>query len=178
MAIVQNPITGRASGLYGNVIFQTMWGLNIMRSVPTYITPNQSPERLKWQKRVQIGSSIISNCKKEILSYAPNSLKNSPFTSYFNSQILKNLTCNIDTGYCVLDKYMFLGGGKPFFARGGFNAVGITAEHIYLTMNNLSNSQYHIDNSNKFYLITFDHTMSILYYGDVITYEEMYNQFV
>lgn len=67
MAIVQNPIIGRASGKFGTAIFQTLFGQNILRTLPVEVRQSDSPalaqHRLKFAVAIAFVKSIYSFVK-------------------------------------------------------------------------------------------------------------------
>jgi hypothetical protein len=175
MAIIQNPLIGRGSGKIGNVVFTQMYGLNILKSKPLQVKRNDTKIRLEWRQKMRISSYIVRQGKNALRSYAPTSLSECPFTSYFNGQFLKNVSYDLNADHYTIDYNNFLGGGKPFFAREGVNNVEIPdSDTMFITLNDTSTSEYQMNN-NQYYVVALDSNMKVLYVGSEMTYDENNN---
>ena len=62
MAIVQNPIIGRAKNKLANVIFSTNHGANVLRSKPIAVRNPQSAAQMSQRTLIKILTSVLSNC--------------------------------------------------------------------------------------------------------------------
>lgn len=88
MAITQNPIIGRAKGKFGTAIFTTLFGQNILKSMPVTVrnpnTPAQQLVREKFLVAALFIKSIYAWCK---LAFPSSSVNMSPFAKVLQSVV-------------------------------------------------------------------------------------------
>lgn len=92
MAIVQNPITGRSSGKFGTGIFQTQFGVNILRTMPGSYRDAKTPGQLAQRGKFKIAAEFIRGCYPWIKSTFPISkVRMNPF-AYVLPSVLAAVT--------------------------------------------------------------------------------------
>lgn len=84
MAVVQNPIIGRARGKFGPAIFQTVYQKNILRSKPLLYRDPASPAQQLQRAKFQLATSFIS---KNLIPFRIGYANASPFRSAYSSAI-------------------------------------------------------------------------------------------
>ena len=84
MAVVQNPIIGRARGKYGPAIFQTVYQKNILRSKPLLYRDPASPAQQLQRAKFQLATSFIS---KNLIPFRIGYANASPFRSAYSSAL-------------------------------------------------------------------------------------------
>lgn len=82
MAVVQNPIIGRARGKYGPAIFQTVYQKNILRSKPLIYRDPASPAQQLQRAKFQLATFFIS---KNLIPFRIGYANASPFRSAYSS---------------------------------------------------------------------------------------------
>jgi hypothetical protein len=68
MAIVQNPIIGRASGKFGTAVFSTLFGQNILRSAPVEVRVSIEPQSIQARLSFAVAIAFI----KRMYSFISN----------------------------------------------------------------------------------------------------------
>ena len=166
MAIVQNPLIGRASGSVGNIVFQTQYGQNTIRSKPIFVTPNNTPARMLWRSKMSTICKIIGIASSAIISYAPKAVAECCTTSYMIGSFLKYATReNIEDPFTINEQY-FLGGGFPFFLKPGFKKLIFVDEYYKINYGKSGSELYNFDNDSKFYTIFLDEYFNYIYATD------------
>lgn len=84
MAVVQNPIIGRARGKYGPAIFQTVYQKNILRSKPLLYRDPASPAQQLQRAKFQLATFFIS---KNLIPFRIGYANASPFRSAYSSAL-------------------------------------------------------------------------------------------
>ena len=84
MAVVQNPIIGRARGKFGPAIFQTVYQKNILRSKPLIYRDPASPAQQLQRAKFQLATSFIS---KNLIPFRIGYANASPFRSAYSSAL-------------------------------------------------------------------------------------------
>ena len=84
MAVVQNPIIGRARGKYGPAIFQTVYQKNILRSKPLIYRDPASPAQQLQRAKFQLATFFIS---KNLIPFRIGYANASPFRSAYSSAL-------------------------------------------------------------------------------------------
>lgn len=82
MAVVQNPIIGRARGKYGPAIFQTVYQKNILRSKPLLYRDPASPAQQLQRAKFQLATFFIS---RNLIPFRIGYANASPFRSAYSS---------------------------------------------------------------------------------------------
>lgn len=177
MAIVQNPLIGKSSGSIGNTIFQVQYQKNTIRNKPLHVTPNDSLPRLLCRHKMQEINKFVRFARLALQSYAPASLKTSPFVSYIISTFMNNLEApNLEPEF-IIDENNILGGGRPFFHRAGFFSTSWNNGRFYAESRIAEISEYEIDEENKFNAIVFDDRLQVLMMTSEAIYNKNQNQF-
>lgn len=68
MARTQNPIIGRASGKFGTAVFSTLFGQNILRSMPVEVRVSQEPQSIQ----ARLGFAVAIAFIKRMYSFVQN----------------------------------------------------------------------------------------------------------
>lgn len=84
MAVVQNPIIGRARGKFGPAIFQTVYQKNILRSKPLLYRDPASPAQQLQRAKFQLATFFIS---KNLIPFRIGYANASPFRSAYSSAL-------------------------------------------------------------------------------------------
>lgn len=166
MAIVQNPLIGKASGKTGNVIFQFQYGKNTIRAKPIFITPNPSPAREFVRKRMSKANGLLKNNASIIVGYAPKALKECPTSSFFLSQITKNFRQTaINEPFQLINEEIF-NRGSTFFAHNGINNCTYDGNYLRLELQLTGGETYELTDKNMFNYIIFNDQLDLTYRGN------------
>jgi hypothetical protein len=170
MAIVQNPLIGKASGKAGNIIFQFQYGKNTIRAKPIYITPNPSLAREFVKKRMAKANGLLKNNSSIIVSYAPKALTECPTSSFFLSQITKNFRqTTLDEPFELINEDIF-NRGTTFFAHNGINNCTYDFNYLRLELQLTGGELYRLTDDNMFNYIIFNDRLNLTYRGNDATF--------
>lgn len=175
MAIVQNPIIGRASGSVGNVVFQTQYGKNTLRSKPIFVKPNDTPLRILWRSKMKAITTVVSRGFPIITSYAPKCLVDCPTSSYIIGSFLKYATRNSIEDPFTINMSDFVGGGRPFWCPLDYLLFKYADEQYKIDYNQTGSESYTIDNLSKFYTILLDEFFNVVLVTDQTKKHPSYN---
>ncbi len=90
MARVQNPIIGRASGKFGTGVFATLFGQNILRSLPVEVRNPRTPAQIAQREKFAAGVAFIKKIYPFIKQAFPSSLANMVPASYVLPSVLRH----------------------------------------------------------------------------------------
>lgn len=122
MAIVQNPIIGRASGKLGNAVFAKQFSKNTARSQAMTINDaNSEGQQDQRGKMKQIGH-LIMMIVATLIAYLPKSLSDMPFGSWLVKSLAKASTFVLSTGVFTFDFSKLVGGPVSFFGSNAMTA--------------------------------------------------------
>jgi hypothetical protein len=91
MAITQNPLIGRASGKFGGAVFATLFGQNILRTLPVEVRNPRTPAQTAQRNLFKQAALFIKAIYPFILHAFPIGLCNMVPFSYVLSKVVKRV---------------------------------------------------------------------------------------
>jgi hypothetical protein len=99
MAIVQNPIVGRAKQKFGNAVFSTQFGQNTLRTKPVSVKNPRTLKQMIIRKRMKQLVGLFRQIVSDINTAYGSSVKG---MSPFNRVISLNMKCAFDAGSDII----------------------------------------------------------------------------
>lgn len=115
MAVVQNPIVGRAKNKFGNAIFSTWKGKNVLRTKPLEVRNPRSPGQVAQRNRLSEIVAMYRASKQAIdVGYKQQAVGRTEYNA-FVADNMQFITADINTGILTTDytKILYAKGTLP-----------------------------------------------------------------
>lgn len=142
MAKVQNPITGRSAGKYGNAVFTTWKGINVLKTKPLEVanpkSAGQVNQRGKFSSMVMYARMLLGLLQLSMKSLA---VKRSEFNAFISQNIalIDPTTFKIDTNK-VNDVQVSSGTIQGYLGLAGLTVGNISGSFTFATTGYYSNT--------------------------------------
>jgi len=167
MAIVQNPITGRSKKKFGNAVFSTQFGQNVMRTKALEVknpkTPGQVNQRSKFKLMVFMSRILLGMIRVSFQNMAKGK---SAFNAFMQANIKTAIT-GTPGNYVISYPDLLLAKG-PLFQAQNFLAGNDIAGKIKRTWTPPTDP-LDASNSDKLYTIAYNETKGEWSYGQTST---------
>lgn len=137
MAIIQNPIIGRARKSAGGMVFATLYENNVMRAKPISVKNPNTPAQQRQREFIADLTAIAKMASPDLLiELFPNPVSGRSRYSEFQRQLAVGRDVSGESGVVDLSKVKKLGNGPKYLS--GVPSTTLSADQISVDLTDVS----------------------------------------